>query len=210
MRGQQATAFSKDLPMATNSILGGGQAAPRRARGRDVDALGPSDSSDSGSDVQGERPMPTLPDNPGELGALPVESGSDTDASGTGERASATGIEPREAADISPDRISAGPSSPPTAETPLASDTDIDIDDLAADIDSGNGDDAVAADEAAPDDQRSGPDGEGAGRRASASRSSGGPTGRVRRVRAADAAKSASVSDLLGKAGKTGKPHGPK
>src|SRR5436305_14073562 len=115
--------------MATNSILGGGgQPAPRRARGRDVDALGPSDSSDSGSDVQGEGPMPTLPDNPGELGALPVESGTDTDASGTGERGTAAGVEPREAADISPDRIGGpGPASPATDDLPIASDPEEDI-----------------------------------------------------------------------------------
>jgi len=155
--------------MATNSILDGGQAAPRRARGRDIDALGPSDSSDSGSDVHGERPMPTLPDNPGELGALPVESGSDTDASGTGERGSATGVEPRDAADISPDRIGAGPSSPPTAETPLASDAD-DSPDLADDLENDAGESP----------------------RTPASEGVGGPTGRVRRVRAADAARAAS------------------
>ena len=92
--------------MATSSILGG-ESAPRKARGRDTDALGPSDSSDSGSDVQGERAMPTLPDNAGELGAVPVDTDSDTDAAGTGERASATGDDPREAADILPDRVGA-------------------------------------------------------------------------------------------------------
>src|SRR5881628_1889919 len=161
--------------MATNSILNGGQAAPRRARGRDVDALGPSDSSDSGSDVQGERPMPTQPDNPGELGALPVESGSDTDASGTGERGSATGVEPRDAADISPDRIGAGPSSPPTAETPLASDADTE--------------EEPAADTGSDDSESP---------RAPANEGVSGPTGRVRRVRAADAARAAS--DRPGKA----------
>lgn len=37
-------------------------------RKKNVDALGPSDSSDSGSDVQGERSMPTASDNPGEWG----------------------------------------------------------------------------------------------------------------------------------------------
>ncbi len=92
--------------MATSSILGG-QPAPRKAKGRDTDALGPSDSSDSGSDVQDERRMPTMPDNPGELGAIPADTDSDTDALGTGERASATGDRIREAADILPDRVGA-------------------------------------------------------------------------------------------------------
>ena len=90
--------------MATSSILGG-ERATARASGRDVDALGPSDTSDSGSDVQGERTMPTQPDNPGEYGALTVDLGSDSDASGTGERASATGRDPIDGADILPDRI---------------------------------------------------------------------------------------------------------
>ena len=56
-------------------------------------ALGPSDSSDSGSDVQGERPMATSPDNPAEWGGLPSQKGSDSDAMGTGERAGAAGSE---------------------------------------------------------------------------------------------------------------------
>ena len=90
-----------------NSSIHGGQSAPRKAPGRDTDALGPSDSSDSGSDVQNERTMPTRPDNPGEIGAVTVDTDSDTDASGTGERASATGEQPREAADILPDRAGA-------------------------------------------------------------------------------------------------------
>ncbi len=91
--------------MATSngtSIHTPAQAVPK---GRDVDALGPSDTSDSGSDVQGERPMATAPDNAAELGALPVESGSNTDSSGTGERGSATGEKPEPAADIQTDRI---------------------------------------------------------------------------------------------------------
>jgi hypothetical protein len=37
--------------MATGSILGGAP-EPGKPRGRDADALGPSDSSDSGSDVR--------------------------------------------------------------------------------------------------------------------------------------------------------------
>ncbi|HEY9063780.1 MAG TPA: hypothetical protein VIO33_02270 [Burkholderiaceae bacterium] len=49
--------------------------------------------------------MPTAPDNPGELGAIPVVGGSDSDAQGTGERASATGSGGEEPFDILPDRI---------------------------------------------------------------------------------------------------------
>ena len=90
--------------MATSSILGGERAA-RQADGKDVDRLGPSDTSDSGSDVQGERPMATGPDNPAEWGAIVTDLASDTDASGTGERASVDGSEVADGADILPDRI---------------------------------------------------------------------------------------------------------
>jgi hypothetical protein len=90
--------------MATSSILGGAP-APVKSKGKDADALGPSDSSDTGSDVRGERAMPTAPDNPGEWGAVTVAADSDSDTAGTGERASAAGEGPRDAADISPDRV---------------------------------------------------------------------------------------------------------
>ena len=89
--------------MATSSIQGGGL-PPHRPEGTDVDALGPSDSSDSGSDVQHERRMPTEPDNPGETGAVPASGDSTSDALGTGERASAQGdFEGSEGPDIVPD-----------------------------------------------------------------------------------------------------------
>ena len=92
--------------MATSSILGG-TPAPAQADGRGTDALGPSDSSDSGSDVMGERPMATGPDDPDNWGAVPSNPGSDSDRFGTGERASATpgGRNDRVDGDISPDRI---------------------------------------------------------------------------------------------------------
>ncbi|WP_326540657.1 hypothetical protein [Pseudorhodoferax sp.] len=90
--------------MARSSIMGGDRPAVR-APGNDVDALGPSDSSDSGSDVQGERAMATAPDNAAEWGAIVAETDSDSDAGGTGERASATSGRGRENADILPDRI---------------------------------------------------------------------------------------------------------
>ncbi|KVV38973.1 chemotaxis protein [Burkholderia territorii] len=77
-------------------------------RGRDGRALGPSDSSDSGSDTAGARRHPFDVDSPLDEHAL--ERGdaaldSDTDRAGTGERASAdgdSGLE--EGADIEPDR----------------------------------------------------------------------------------------------------------
>lgn len=79
--------------MARSSILGGDHAATHAA-GTDADALGPSDSSDSGSDVQGELDF--------------AEGRSDSDASGTGERGSAVdGENVQEGRDISPDHIEA-------------------------------------------------------------------------------------------------------
>lgn len=90
--------------MSNSSILGG-TPAPQQADGKDVETLGPSDSSDSGSDVQGERTLPTAPDNPGEWGSVVADLDSDTDAGGTGERASADGESPLEGADILPDRV---------------------------------------------------------------------------------------------------------
>ena len=91
--------------MAHSSILGGERVAPR-ARGRDTDALGPSDSSDTGSDVQGERLSATGADVPGDIdAATPATLDSDTDASGTGERASAVPDGAEDGADIAPDHI---------------------------------------------------------------------------------------------------------
>jgi len=58
--------------MAYSSILGA-DTAPIQPSGRDADLLGPSDSSDSGSDAMGTD-----------------EIHADSDASGTGERGSVT------------------------------------------------------------------------------------------------------------------------
>lgn len=110
--------------MATSSILGGDH-APARPRGTDVDTLGPSDSSDSGSDVQTDRNRSALPDEASE-GALPIAHGSDTDAAGTGERASADPSAPEDNADILPDRIG---TVPPTAGEPSGSVEDPDATD---------------------------------------------------------------------------------
>ncbi len=102
--------------MATSSILGGDR-APLNPSGRDTDALGPSDSSDSGSDVQGERGFDALDD--GQIGGDRADLRSDSDASGTGERGSAVNdSEIVEGADIAPDRIGVvdGASDDPTQE----------------------------------------------------------------------------------------------
>ena len=76
--------------MAYSSILGG-ERAPTQAEGKTAGSLGPSDSSDSGSDSIGE------------LGEEDLDS--DSDRAGTGDRA---GVEPQSAAsgaDILPDRV---------------------------------------------------------------------------------------------------------
>jgi hypothetical protein len=103
--------------MAHSSLLGI-DPVPTTPAGRDSEALGPSDSSDSGSDVAGladrDEGDPGLPVDvaTGEDSAHPETSfealaeGSDTDATGTGERRSAGGDAGlREGADISPDRV---------------------------------------------------------------------------------------------------------
>ena len=76
--------------MAKSSILGG-ERAPLQPSGRGADLLGPSDSSDSGSDSMGE------------LG--PDQINSDTDRFGTGERASADLDESGSGLDILPDHV---------------------------------------------------------------------------------------------------------
>jgi hypothetical protein len=89
----------------TNSSFLGGERAAKPAPGKDVDALGPSDSSDSGSDVQGEFSARGKGDHADELGSLVVNTANDSDASGTGERASATGRDLPDGADIMPDHV---------------------------------------------------------------------------------------------------------
>jgi len=91
--------------MATSSITGG-QRAPSQASGRDVQALGPSDSSDSGSDVQGELDLASPIDLDQATAGNHPGIESDSDSGGTGERGSALlDEEASEGADILPDRI---------------------------------------------------------------------------------------------------------
>jgi hypothetical protein len=83
--------------MTSSSFLGG-QRLPEYIRGKDTNALGPSDNSDSGSDAQGAYGTD--------------EMSSDSDAEGTGERASAgPGLEVCDA-DIMPDHIEGPPGDP--------------------------------------------------------------------------------------------------
>lgn len=78
-------------------------------QGRDTGALGPSDSSDSGSDIAGAKRHDFDKDTELDEHALELgdaELASDTDRAGTGERASADGDSTLiEDADIEPDRI---------------------------------------------------------------------------------------------------------
>lgn len=127
--------------MSNSSILGGDAAASRSA-GRDTDSLGPSDTSDSGSDVQGERTMPTGGDGPDELGSMPVDLASDSDSSGTGERGAAAGDSARDGADILPDHIVGDESV--DSDDVFDAGSPGDLDDLEDDLDS---DDVDADDE---------------------------------------------------------------
>ncbi|SFP38274.1 hypothetical protein [Variovorax sp. 770b2] len=95
--------------MANSSILGG-ERPPVQPKGKDTGALGPSDSSDSGSDVQAGEPRTALPDDLVGGGAYAPELATDTDAAGTGERASADeGVATD--ADLLPDRTGVLPDS---------------------------------------------------------------------------------------------------
>jgi hypothetical protein len=74
--------------MSYSSIMGA-NVAPVHSSGRNSDALGPSDNSDSGSDAAGT-----------------FEAIADSDSVGTGERGSATpGGETPDGADILPDHV---------------------------------------------------------------------------------------------------------
>ena len=95
--------------MATSSILGGDY-PPMEPKGTDVDSLGPSDTSDSGSDVRTSRERTAMPEDAAQ-GAIPIAHDSSSDAEGTGERASADAPSPAADADILPDRIGIFPDS---------------------------------------------------------------------------------------------------
>ncbi|MBI2772472.1 MAG: hypothetical protein HYX47_22825 [Burkholderiales bacterium] len=105
--------------MAKSSLMGGERAAVQPS-GKGADLLGPSDSSDSGSDAMGE------------LG--PDQLNSDSDRSGTGERASADPRDSGEGADILPDRVDrvGGRNGSDRMGDDLAADTDEDSEEDAA------------------------------------------------------------------------------
>ncbi len=94
--------------MATSSILGGSK-LPEEISGKDMHALGPSDNSDSGSDAVG-----AYGDD---------ELSSDSDASGTGERATIGTGRSHQDTDILPDHI----------EQAAGADADNDLEDTAGD-----------------------------------------------------------------------------
>jgi hypothetical protein len=105
--------------MAYSSILGA-DPAPTRPSGRDAQALGPSDNSDSGSDAVGTD-----------------EARADSDAAGTGERGSVDPREAREGADILPDHIVQDGNGEgfPAADVDAQEFTDLDAADLGDEID---------------------------------------------------------------------------
>ena len=111
-----------------NSSISGGTKLPEEISGKDMHALGPSDNSDSGSDA---------------IGAYgDDELSSDSDAAGTGERASAGTDNDQPDADILPDHI----------EKAAGGSADIDLDqDASDDVNDLDEVDQLADDSANPD-----------------------------------------------------------
>jgi hypothetical protein len=127
--------------MAQSSILGGVR-APSQARGRDADALGPSDTSDTGSDIQGEGRLTTEPDEGSLGGATPTLTGSESDSGGTGERGSAVPDGSRDGADIGIDRIDGPVDAQDLADVSLDDPDAPGVDELAIDDDADGSEDA--------------------------------------------------------------------
>lgn len=94
--------------MARSSILGSSQ-APTHAPGRDAGLLGPSDSSDSGADIQGQLHLETDEDFDSHAAAISgagnTDRLADSDMAGTGERGPAAPEQWAEGGDIGLDRI---------------------------------------------------------------------------------------------------------
>lgn len=107
--------------MAYSSILGA-DPAPVLPSGRNADALGPSDNSDSGSDTIGT-----------------PEAHADSDAVGTGERGAVTpNTEGREGSDILPDHVvelSEREQALASGDVDTDELTDLDVDDVEVDAD---------------------------------------------------------------------------
>ncbi len=127
--------------MAHSSLLGG-DPTPRQPSGTDVASLGPSDLSDTGSDMG--------------MGALDPEAlDSDSDSLGTGERATVDGRSPVSGADILPDHLErAGASDEASTDDALQHELDFDDDEWAEQgLDAQSGDvRSLAQDEASEDD----------------------------------------------------------
>jgi len=99
--------------MGRSSLDRTGEQRPREGRSRGTGALGPGDTSDSGSDVRGGRDLGGQSDDPLRLGRDSDDAGLDasldSDAGRTAERA-AIGQNPDELPrDIAPDRGAASP-----------------------------------------------------------------------------------------------------
>lgn len=161
--------------MAHSPLIGRDEAA-RYAPGRDTGALGPSDTTDSGSDVAdlGEDPGgdPMVPvdvamrdDQPHGLLAPSTLDAVGSDAAGTGERRSAAGDGGVDGADIGLDRVFVPGGSSDVSDG--LDDEDLDPEDLAMsdelDLDL---DDDEEVDEDADAGDVDGPVGDGRGRRA--------------------------------------------
>jgi len=125
--------------MTDSTLENPGSTPAANAPGHDTRSLGPSDSSDSGSDVQNATPHAADMTDPLDQHALELgeaELDSDSDRHGTGERASADGdsnLRPDD--DVLPDRIQDAPGS----DAPDLAEVDTD--------DTDSGDDVEAVDE---------------------------------------------------------------
>lgn len=159
-----------DIPYPSQSTTGHSslfdtESAAAEPTGRDSTALGPGDSSDSGSDLSGAADVPEgdpgLPvdvamrdDMAHSLRALDLLVGDASDAAGTGERRSAAGDAGQEAADIGFDRIIT-----PGGDDELADDEDPDLGFIDRAQDSGPSEDDEEEDDNDDDEVRP-PEGE--------------------------------------------------
>ncbi len=91
----------------SKSSIQGGDRSPARPAGGDVRTLGPSDRSDTGSDVQGEYDLTSPEDmDRNVFGTRQPGLESDSDSAGTGERGAARPDEEADPGhDILPDRL---------------------------------------------------------------------------------------------------------
>lgn len=153
--------------MADSPLAGGATRAPQRPKGTGTDVLGPSDLSDSGSDLVGAAGATDTFDDgfdSGTLDDIRREAGagadigdadldSDSDSGGTGERAEAgRDTLRRDAPDIGADRIDAGPLASVDEDAEMLAEADqfaTDVDNNDADADSDLDDDEDGEDDTA-------------------------------------------------------------